>query len=147
MCRAESSAILTVMSTIILKCMHLPTNHITLPILWHSLLTLRISVSFNWGMLLILLLLCSSRINTIIDIHLFKKLYSIKASRLYTHFSLSESCCHIYLLPCISLYPSAEQFYSLWCRSLLHLNGFHNYAVWLANLVCNYWRLLCCRLL
>ena len=31
----------------------------------------------------------------------------------------------------------------LLCGTLLHSNCLHNCAFWLANLVCNYWRLLC----
>ena len=36
-----------------------------------------------------------------------------KSSRLYTHFSLSASCCHIYPLPCISLNTSMALFHPL----------------------------------
>ena len=52
----------------------------------------------------------------------------------YINFSLSLSCCHVYLLPCISINPSTAFISWLLCCSLLHLNSFHNHAFWLVNL-------------
>ena len=132
------------------KYMRLPTNHIALPI--NSILTLRIAVSTNWGSLTNTV---APLLSCVVEACLFSwlKWYSsiLKGyiasitSRLY-----SFQPKHV-LLPYLSVTMSipAWRDFIRWvlCHSLLHLNSFHKPAFRLAHLVCNYWRLLCYRLL